>query len=282
MIPSILDTHQHLIDSARLHYTIAQTVPALAGRSFLYCDYLRAIEGTGITDTYFMETTPDEWEQELDVVCPLLQQPSTLVRGVIAQCRAEVDDGFQDWIEAHLEYGLVGVRRICHTEPDGFSLQEQFIRNLNLLPAYGLTFDLCFLGRQLPNAIQLARRCPRTQMVLDHCGVPDIAHGEWINWKASITEISKLPNVACKISGVLAYCDPMQATLSAVKPYIEHCIESFGWDRLVWGSDWPFCNQTTTLKDWVEVARELVCHESLDNQRKLFSENALQIYRHAP
>jgi predicted TIM-barrel fold metal-dependent hydrolase len=275
----ILDTHQHLIYADRLRYTVAERVPVLAHRVFHYADYLEAIKDTGIEATVFMETSADDWEREFDVIYPLSKQPDTLITGIIAQCPPENSSAFQPWIERHIERGLVGIRRVCHTEPDEFSLQEGFVRNVRLLSSYQLTFDLCFLGRQLPYTIRLAQRCENTQMVLDHCGVPDIAHGEWDTWKASIRQIAKLPNVSCKVSGVLAYCQPEDATLETVKPYVETCIESFGWDRLVWGSDWPFCNQTTTLKNWVDVSRELVRGESLDNQRKLFSENARRIYQ---
>jgi predicted TIM-barrel fold metal-dependent hydrolase len=275
----IHDTHQHLIYADRLRYTVAEGIPALAYRSFRYTDYLEAIRNTGIEATIFMETTPDEWGREFDLIYPLFKAPGSLMTGIVAQYRLEDAHGFQPWIESHLGPALAGVRRVCHTEPDDFPLQEAFVRNVALLSNYNLTFDLCFLGRQLPYAIRLAQRCANTQMVLDHCGVPDIAHGEWETWKTSITEISKLPNVACKLSGVLAYCRPDNATLAAVRPYVEYCIESFGWDRLLWGSDWPFCHQTTTLKHWVEVSRELVRCESLETQRKVFFENARRIYR---
>jgi predicted TIM-barrel fold metal-dependent hydrolase len=275
----LLDTHQHLIYADRLHYTVADGVPVLAHRSFPYAGYLEAISGTGIDSAIFMETTPDEWEREFELIYPLYQEPDSLMIGIIAQCPMENAHGIEPWLEAHMGRALAGIRRVCHTEADGFSSQEAFVRNVALLGHYNLTFDLCFLGRQLPSAILLARRCSDTQMVLDHCGVPDIAHGEWETWKASITEIARLPNVACKLSGVLAYCRFDDATLSTVRPYVEFCIESFGWDRLVWGSDWPFCLQTTTVKHWVDVSRELLRYESIETQQKVFFKNARRIYR---
>lgn len=279
MTVPILDTHQHLIYADRLRYTVAESVPVLAGRSFHYSQYLDAIRDTGIEATIFMETTPDEWEQEFELVYTLLQAPNSLMTGIIAQCPLEDAHVVRGWIESHLDRGLAGIRRVCHTEPDDFTLQDTFVRNVASLSEYNLTFDLCFLGRQLPYAIRLARRCEKTQMVLDHCGVPDIAHDEWEPWKASITEIARLPNVACKLSGVLAYCRPDNATLASVQPYVDHCIESFGWDRLLWGSDWPFCLQTTTVRQWVEISRELLRHESSETQHKVFSGNAKRIYR---
>jgi predicted TIM-barrel fold metal-dependent hydrolase len=274
----ILDTHQHLIYADRLRYTVTDDVPVLAHKSFTYPDYQAAIEGTGIDATIFMETNADEWEQEFDFVRGFVESADTQIIGIIAPCRPEDAAGFEPWIQAHLGKPLAGLRRVCHTEPDDFTLQQSFVNNIALLANYNLGFDLCFLGRQLPYAIRLAQHCPNTQMVLDHCGVPDIAHGEWETWKASIKTLAQLPNVACKVSGVLAYCRPDRATLTEVRPYVEHCIECFGFDRLVWGSDWPFCNQTTTLKYWVEVSRELLQHESLEVQRKVFFENGMRIY----
>ena len=274
----ILDTHQHLLYTGRLRYPVAETVPALANRGFLYEDYLAAIEGTGIEASLFMETTSDDSTGEFELVHALLAQPRSGIAGIVAQCALETAEDFQPWLASRMDRGLRGVRRICHTEPDDFALSDTFVRNVQLLGRLGLTFDLCFLGRQLPYALELAKRCAGTQLILDHCGVPDIAGSEWDGWQAAIASLAELSHVACKISGVLAYCRPGCATLAAVQPYIEHCIARFGWDRLVWGSDWPFCNQTTTVRHWVAVSRALVRDETDENQRKLFHANARRIY----
>ena len=117
-----------------------------------------------------------------------------------------------------------------------------------------------------------------TQLILDHCGVPDIAGGAIDPWREHIRNLAKLPNVACKISGVLAYCKPGEATLEAIKPYVDHCIESFGADRLVWGSDWPVVVINSTLPDWIRIARQLVARLSPTEQRKILHDNAVRVY----
>jgi len=154
-----------------------------------------------------------------------------------------------------------------------------FSSNVRLLGKYELTFDLCVLARQLSLAVKLAAKCPNVQFVLDHCGVPDIASGEFNTWRLSITEIAKLPHVACKISGVLAYCAPGQATLEAVRPYVEHCLEQFGWERTLWGSDWPVCTINSELRTWVTITRRLIAAAGESNQRKLLHDNAIRLYR---
>jgi len=276
----IIDTHQHLIYPDKWRYSWADGIPQLAGKAFRYADYQQAIAGTGITKTIFMETSPDDlhFQSETTFVYELAAQPGSIIAGVIANCRPEEKDGFERYLDSIRHPKLVGLRRILHVMPDELSGSSHFAENLRLLPKHGLTCDLCFLARQLPLAIDLARRCENVQFILDHCGVPDVAAQALEPWRLNIKALATLPNVACKISGVLAYGSPAQANAAGVRPFVEHCLEQFGWDRVVWGGDWPVCNMTTTLANWVSVSRELVCDASVADQKKLFHENAERIY----
>jgi len=153
------------------------------------------------------------------------------------------------------------------------------VRNVRLLAARSWTFDICMLQRQLPLAAGLVRACPEVRFVLDHCGGPDIAGGALGEWRQRIAALAELPNVACKISGIVANCPPGRATVETLRPYVEWCIERFGWERVVWGSDWPVCLINSSLARWVEITRELIAGESDENQRKLCYGNAVRIYR---
>jgi predicted TIM-barrel fold metal-dependent hydrolase len=171
-----------------------------------------------------------------------------------------------------------GLRRILHTQPDELSQSPLFAENVRRLAEKNLVFDLCVRADQLGLGQALAAKCPDVQFVLDHCGVPDIAGAGFAPWQAGITAISKLPNVAAKVSGIIAYAgaDPTTAIL---KPYIEHIIESFGWDRVVWGSDYPVCTLTANLTKWVGITNEVIAGASAGEQAKLLSENARRIYQ---
>lgn len=276
---SITDTHQHLIYPDQWPYSWTGGIPQLAGKAFRYSDYQQAIAGTGVTKTIFMETSPDDphFHAETKFVYELAAQPGSMIAGVIANCRPE-EDGFEKYLESIRHAKLVGLRRILHVVPDEMSQSARFVENIGRIGRMGLTFDLCFLARQLPIALELARKCPGTQLILDHCGVPDVANQALDPWRSYISALAALPNVACKISGVLAYCKPDNATADAVRPFVEHCLEQFGWERVVWGGDWPVCCMTTTLANWVSVSRELVCKESEANQKRLFHQNAERIY----
>ena len=276
----ITDTHQHFIYSDKWPYSWAEGIPALAGRMFRLEEYQAATAGTGITRTIFMETSPDDpyFHEETRFVRELSEQPGSIIAGIIANGRPEEKDGFEAYLDSIMHPKLVGLRRILHVVPDELSSSDHFVENIRLLGIRGLTFDICFLARQLPLAIELARKCENVQFILDHCGVPDVAGRILDPWREHIRQLAALPNVACKISGVLAYAAPDNATATAVSPFVEHCLETFGWDSVVWGGDWPVCNMTSSIAEWVRVSRQIAAGFAETDQAKLFHLNADRIY----
>ncbi len=276
----IVDTHQHLWDLDHLELSWNKEEPKL-NRSFLMTDYLEAIHGLGIEQSVFVEADVDEpWMlDEARFVLKLADAKDNPVSGVVAAARPEKDD-FRDYLEKIAGHpALKGIRRILHTQPDAAGQGGTFIENVGSLGSYGLSFDLCVLARQLPIAIDLVRQCPHTNFILDHCGVPQVKEKALDPWRDHLRQISPFPNVACKISGLVAYADPERWSANDLRPYVEHCIESFGWDRVMFGSDWPVCTISSSLKKWVETLFLLTQSESEENRKKLFYENATRIYR---
>jgi predicted TIM-barrel fold metal-dependent hydrolase len=137
---------------------------------------------------------------------------------------------------------------------------------------------MCFLESQLDIAFEFAKACDNTQLILDHCGVPDVAGGDLTRWREKIAQLANMENVACKLSGVIAYCGPDQDHEAAAKPYLEYVVEKFGVDRCVWGSDWPVVKIAKDLPDWISITRNIFASESADSRTKLFQTNAKRIY----
>jgi predicted TIM-barrel fold metal-dependent hydrolase len=171
------------------------------------------------------------------------------------------------------------VRRVLHTQPDELSQAPLFAQNLRLLSEFGFSFDLCVLARQLPIGLELVRACPNVSFILDHCGVPDIAGGALDPWREYIREIATLPNVTCKLSGLVVYTSAPEPATDELRPYVEHVFEYFGPERVVWGSDWPVCTLGTSLAGWLEQATELTRNLKPDEQEAVFRVNALRVYR---
>jgi len=115
--------------------------------------------------------------------------------------------------------------------------------------------------------------------ILDHCGVPQVKEKRLDPWRAYITEIAQFPNVCCKISGLVAYADPERWTIDDLRLFVEHAIASFGWDRVLFGSDWPVCTLSASYQRWVEALRTITQDAGEVNQKKLFHDNAVRVYR---
>ena len=278
-VTPLIDTHLHLIDQSALSYPWLAGAPAL-NRDFSYEEYALQARRAGIAQALHMEVdvAPQDIESETAYIAALASREGSLIAGAISSCRPE-DEGFQAFLERQAANPLVkGFRRVLHVMPDELSDSSVFRDNLRRLGKTQLTFDLCVLPRQLERAAALADLAPNVTFILDHCGVPDIK-GEGLNgWRGRITEIARRENVTAKISGVVAYADAEKWGVESLSPYVHHVIESFGWDRIVWGSDWPVCTLGGGLATWVAATHALLNGCSNDERSKLLSANARRIW----
>lgn len=280
MIP-LLDTHQHLIYRDKAGYDWTKGIPPLAEGDFTLEGYAGLVAGAGVGGSLFMETGVDDadYQAETRFAHDLMANPESGIVGIIASIRPETDDGFDAWLEETADLGVVGYRRILHVVDDAVSQSETFRRNVRKIGAAGKVFDMCFLARQLPVAVELASACANTTLVLDHCGVPDIAGGGVDPWRAHMAALAALPNVVCKLSGIMAYCAPGESSLSAIAPYVDHVLESFGPNRIVWGSDWPVVNLARGMPEWIAVTRTILDRFSADEAAAIAHRTAEATYR---
>jgi predicted TIM-barrel fold metal-dependent hydrolase len=277
---NIVDAHQHLWDLDRFHYDWLSSIPAL-NRSFSMADYLAATKGLKIEKTVHIEADVAErfMREETRHALKLAEKPDNPLAGVVACARPESKD-FRAYIEEIAGHPkLKGIRRILHTQPDDLGRGDTFIKNVGSLGRYGLSFDICALARQLPIAIRLVSKCPGVTFILDHCGVPEVKQKVLDPWRAHTRELAQFPSVFCKISGLVVYADPSGWTNEDLRPYVEHVIECFGWDRVLFGSDWPVCTLASSYTRWVEALSSLTQSAGEANQRKLFHDNAIRVYR---
>ena len=276
----IVDTHQHLWDLDLFRYTWLEQLPGL-NRSFRMEDYLAATKGIAVEKSVHLEADVDEpfILDETRHLLRLADQTDNPLAAVVASGRPESKQ-FPASLKKILGHPkLKGIRRVLHTQPDELSTSETFVENVHSLAGCGLSFDICVLERQLPLAIRLVSRCPDVSFILDHCGVPRVKEKLLDPWRSNIREIAKFSNVSCKISGLVAYADPNNWTAEDLRPYIDHVIECFGWDHVMFGSDWPVCTLSASFRQWVDALLSLSRSAGETNQKKLFHDNAVRVYR---
>lgn len=208
------------------------------------------------------------------------------LRGIVAY--APIQDGTcaRSYLDAlvAIDPRIKGVRCMVQTEPDPETcLQPGYVQGVQLLPEYGLSFDLCISTRidprQLSSTIKLVEQCPDTAFMLDHMGKPDIRAHRPDPWRQYMRQLAAFPNVYCKVSGLVTEADEQHWTANDLAPYLEHVLEVFGEDRVAFGGDWPVVLQASSYERWVSTLDHLTAHLPLEAKHKLWHENARRFYR---
>jgi predicted TIM-barrel fold metal-dependent hydrolase len=151
-----------------------------------------------------------------------------------------------------------------------------------------LSFDLCLPPTLLADGGRLADLAPDTRFVVDHCGNADVkafvpqSGGEKPlhdpdMWKHNMESLAKRKNVICKISGIVASA-PEKWSPQQLAPIVNHCLDVFGPDRVVFGGDWPVCLKRAKLAEWVDALKQIVASRPQAERDKLWWENAKKFY----
>ncbi len=277
----IIDSHVHLYDVERLTYAWLGHVPKI-NRSHGMAEFDTARGEVAVDKLVFAEVAVDTG-LHIDEAAFVQEMADTDPRlaGMIAHAPVEKGAAVETDLDALARFAaLRGIRRLIEVERDpSIALEPDFIEGVRRVGQRGLSFDICVKHWALTFGMELARRCPEVSFVLDHIGKPGIRQGLLEPWRSQISELARLPNVVCKVSGVITEADHAAWTPAQVKPYVEHVIESFGFDRVMYGSDWTVSELTHRYPQWVEILDEIVAGASDVEQRLLFRETAARVYR---
>ena len=278
----IVDSHVHLYDTKRLNYAWLQAVPKI-NRTYVPSDYHKARAHVEVDKYVFAEVAVDPGLhlEEARFIQEIADADAKLA-GMIAHLPLERGPAGVEADLAALKKlpALRGIRRLIEIERNpAFCLEPPFLAALRLLPSHNLTFDICVKQFAMTYAIELVKRCPDVSFVLDHIGKPDIKNGLREPWWSQLREMARFPNVVCKLSGVISEADHASWTAEQVKPYMAHAIDCFGFDRILYGSDWTVSELTHSYPDWVAILDEVVAGASEGEKRKLYRDNAIRTYR---
>lgn len=277
----IIDTHLHIWDTGNLPYSWLNDVPKL-NRPFLLEDYAAATEGIAVEKMVFLQCEVDRshYFEEAAWVAEQAKRDKR-IEGMVPWAPLEKGAAVAEDLERLAQFDILrGIRRIIQFEDDlEFCLRPDFIEGTRTLARFGLSFDICIDRRHMENTIAFARQCPDVPMVLDHIGKPDIANGELQPWGEQMHRLAELPNVWCKMSGVATEADHENWTREELKPFIQTAIEAFGFERTMFGGDWPVATQAITYRDWVDTLEWALDNPSEEDLRKLYRNTAKSFYR---
>lgn len=285
MKQKVVDTHVHLWDPDLLSYPWLETVPAIADRHGP-AD-LRAQEAdtqryeldqivfmqAGAADAHFLREA--QWVDEL------ARTVEPRITGIIADADVHKGAAVEEDLAALQAIPRVkGVRRLIQGQNPGYGDADSFIQGVKLLPEFGFTFDICIHHPQLGEAIRLVKACPEVEFVLDHIAKPDIKGQVFEPWKSQMQSMAALPNVVCKISGMVTEADHENWRPAHLQPYVDHVIECFGIDRVIYGGDWPVSLLAArSWGHWVDTLGDLTAWLTDAEKDRLFHANARRVYR---
>lgn len=278
----IVDSHVHLWDPERYEIPWLGGEPTL-DRRFGPDEYRAQTRGIDVEAFVYVEVDIAKEYAFLEVrraEAYAAEEPR--LRGIVASAPLEYGERVRPFLEALVGVGprVKGVRRLLQGEADpAFCLRPGFVRGVELLAEFGLSFDACVYHHQMPAVVELARRAPAVPFVLDHVGKPDIRHGLLDPWRDHIAQLAALPNAVCKVSGLVTEADHAAWTADDLAPYVGHVLATFGEDRVLFGSDWPVATLASTYPRWVETLDGLTAELPDAARRKLWADNARRVYR---
>jgi L-fuconolactonase len=278
----IIDAHVHLYDPSNLPYGWLAGVPPI-DKAHLPADFDRLTAPVIVDGIVFVEVDVND-PRHLDEArwVEKTADAEPRIRGMVAGMPLETGVAIEADIAEFAKLPRArGVRRLIqkHAGEPGWCLRPDFVAAVKLLPKYGLSFDICIFHSQMADTIKLVRQCPDVSFILDHIGKPGIKEGLTQPWRSEMRELAELPNVICKISGVVTEADHKAWTYDQVAPYVVHSIETFGFDRVAFGGDWPVSELACRYADWVGVVDRVVSGASEAEKRKLYRDNAIRFYR---
>ncbi len=280
VIQPIVDTHQHLWDLKRFR------LPWLAAggpltRSYLSDDYRQATAGLNVVKSIYMEVdvAPEQQVEEAKAIVELIRSKSTPTVAAVISGRP-ASDGFAAYLKQFRDTPEIkGIRQVLHSSetPAGYCLAPKFVRGIQQLGEIGWSFDLCMRPAELRDGVKLIDACPGTWFILDHCGNAPL-YEDLGPWKAAIVELAKRYRLICKVSGIVASTQGRKWKPDDLAPVVNHILDSFGPDRVIFGGDWPVCTLGSTYKGWVDALQTIVHDRPARDQRMLFHDNAVRIY----
>jgi len=275
-----LDAHHHVWDLSVRPQDWIPDEKTLLRRDFSFAEFRAGAARSGVSASIVVQTVDDL--AETPELLSLAAQEET-VAGVVGWLDLESPQVADD-LARHLSHAgarkLVGIRDLAqYKEEPQWLARPDVLEALRVVGQHDLAFDLLVVPDQLPAATAAVRACPELVFVLDHLAKPPIASGEVRIWAEQVRALAALPNVACKVSGMVTEADWATWKVADLQPYVDVLLDAFGPQRLMFGSDWPVCLVAASYERVVEAGAALFAGLSSDEQADLWCRTARRWYR---
>ena len=275
----MIDAHFHSWQLSRGDYGWLMPEIGSIYRDVTVADWQKHAEPLGITGGMLVQAAPSVAET-LHLLSLADANPAVL--GVVGWVDFTAADAVFQMEELAKHPKLKGLRPMLHDLPDpAWILQPAAQPALAAMEELGLVFDALIRPVHLPYIFKIAQGYPNLSIVIDHCAKPEIARGveaAWQPWAAGMAALAELPNVSCKLSGLLTEAEK-SPRISNCKPWIEYVLKIFTSERMMWGSDWPVLDLTSDYQSWLDMCQTITDSLPLMEKENIYSNNAVRIYK---
>jgi L-fuconolactonase len=273
-----IDAHQHFWKVSRGDYHwMTPNLPVLY-RDFMPEDLLPLLRQFRFDKTVLVQAA--QTVDETDFLLGLAEKYD-FIAGVVGWLDLESEQFEQDFARYRKTAKFIGLRPMLQDlNDDGWICRPQVLRSLTRVAEAQFPFEFLTYTRHLPYVLRALQAVPGLHAVIDHVSKPEIKIRKTEPWKTLMAEAAQFPNLFCKLSGVITEADHRSWNLEDLRPYIEHVVTSFGWDRILFGSDWPVCLLAGEYERVYGAIQELLSPDlNADREAKLFGQNAARFYQ---
>ena len=271
-----IDSHQHFWHYHPEKHEWIDDEMKIIRKDFLPSD-LRPILDENLIDGC-VAVQADQTEKETDFLVSLAKE-NDFIKGVVGWVDISADDVKERLNHFRQFKTIKGFRHILQAEDPSFMLQPDFMRGIAALKDFNFTYDILVFPKHLAAATELVKNNPDQLFVIDHIAKPNIKNGLIDEWEKGIQTIAQFENVYCKISGMVTETDYQHWKKADFIPYIDAVVESFGTNRIMFGSDWPVCTVAATYQQVQNIVKTHFKSFTKNEQDLFFGENAVKFYK---
>lgn len=271
-----LDSHQHFWKFDPVRDAWIDSSMKSIQRDFMPEDLKPELDKAGIDGCIAVQA--DQSEKETQFLLEIANE-NPWVKKVVGWVDLQ-SENLESRLEVYQnEKKLAGFRIILQGLPPEAMEEKHFLKGIGLLEKYGFTYDILIYPKHLEKAYHFAQQFPTQPFVIDHLAKPDIKNGEFEFWSQGIKAISLLPNVCCKVSGMVTEANWYHWKKEQFVPYLDFITESFGTNRLMYGSDWPVCLLAASYQEVHDITSNYFENFSTNEKATIFGENAAAFYK---
>lgn len=276
----MIDSHFHLWDINKDYYTWLTPSLKPLYKSFTFSDYKKENKNIQIDSCIVVQAAADIEES---FVLLKKAQENEKIQGVIAWMDFLSPRALKDLNKLKESKYLKGLRPMLQDIEDiNFINNTNFHEIFQTMQKENLIFEALIKEEHIENIINLSKKYPKLQIIINHCAKPEISkkieNTNFLKWSELIKEASLQNNISCKFSGLVTECTS-KANSDMIQPYWEHILKCFTSKRIIWGSDWPVVNLNSSYKEWLSISYELLLNLKEEEKNNILHNNAKKIYK---